>query len=83
MEINKVKFKEKEKCEIPKGDIISKEVSICVEEIDNGFLVIKKAEIQYKDKDGNIQYAFPCKKCFCKENPLQIKDDIFGKKYDV
>ena len=57
---------------VPKGaTILSKDVSVNVEEIENGFLIVKNYDIKYQMKD-NTGYAYITKKWFSEKNPLDI-----------
>ena len=50
--LTRATFKQKETDNIPKDvKILSKEVSITVEEIENGFLICKTSNIKYQKKD--------------------------------
>jgi hypothetical protein len=70
--LTRATFKQKEVDNIPKGaKIISKDVSITVEEIENGFLVSKSTEIKY-EFDKRTDYSYITKKFYAKENPLEI-----------
>ena len=72
--LTRATFKQKEVDNIPKdAKILSKDVSITVEEIENGFLICKTTDIkkQKKDKDYT-DYSYVTKKYFAKENPLKI-----------
>jgi len=72
MELSKATFKQKEVNKVPKGaKILTQNVTLSVEEIENGFLVSKYTETDYQlDKKNNITYN--TKKWFAKENPLEI-----------
>jgi len=70
--IHRATFKSKEITDIPVGaKILSKELSINVEEIENGFLICKLSNLTYSH---NEETCFACitKKYFSKENPLNI-----------
>ena len=72
--LTRATFKQKEVDNIPKDvKILSKEVSITVEEIENGFLICKSTDIKYQKKDKDYtDYSYVTKKYFAKENPLEI-----------
>jgi len=72
--LTRATFKQKEIDNIPKGvTILSKDVSITVEEIENGFLICKSIDIKYQKKDKDYtDYSYVTKKYFAKENPLEI-----------
>jgi hypothetical protein len=72
MELTRASFKKKEVDNIPEGaKILSKDVSLSVEEIENGYLVNKSTECKYQ-YDGRTDYLYNTKKWFSKENPLEI-----------
>ena len=72
MELNKATFKSKEENNIPsESKIIKKDVQLEVEEIENGFLILKSIDMKYKDGDST-EYLYKTKKYFSKENPLKI-----------
>lgn len=59
---------------VPKGATIhEKNVNTRVEEIENGFLIIKSYEISYSLK-GQRDWVHYDKKVFSKENPVEIKE---------
>lgn len=65
-------FKGKEKNQLPEGaEIIKKDVSLTVEEIENGYLIVKSYDIRYKLKD-TIHYEYVTKKWYTKNNPMTI-----------
>ena len=69
--LTRATFKQKEVDNIPKGaKILSKDVSITVEEIENGFLVCLD---EYGERKGKYESIY--KKYFAKENPLS-EDDL-------
>lgn len=70
--LSRATFKSKELDNIPKGaKILSKDVSITVEEIENGFLICKSSDVKYEGKNGT-EYSYNTKKYFAKDNPLDI-----------
>lgn len=78
--LSRATFKKKEIDNIPKGaKILSKDTSITVEEIENGFLVSKSIEAKYQTEKGT-DYSYTTKKYFAKENPLEIDMEKFGEK---
>lgn len=78
--LSRATFKKKEIDNIPKGaKILSKDVSITVEEIENGFLVSKSIEVKYS-VDKRTDYTYITKKYFSKENPLEIDMETFEEK---
>lgn len=75
----KLKSKEEGKEKIPKdATITSKEVSVTVEEIENGFLIIKRCDIRYKQKGKDYNdYHDYTEKTFSETNPFKpiIEED--------
>ena len=75
MELSRATFKQKEVDSIPENaKILSKDVSVTVEEIENGFLVAKSTEVKYQH-DGRTDYSYNTKKYYKKENPLEFNLD--------
>ena len=76
--LSRATFKQKEVDNIPKGaKILSKDVSISVEEIENGFLVSKSTEVKY-EFDKRTDYSCHTKKYYSKDNPLDIDMSKFS-----
>ena len=72
--LTRATFKSKEVDTIPdKAKILSKDVSLSVEEIENGFLISKNTEIKYQF-DGRTDYSYNTKKWFSVDNPLEIDE---------
>lgn len=70
--LTRATFKSKEVDNIPKNaKILSKDVNITVEEIENGFLVCKSTEVKY-EHEKRTDWSYNTKKYFAKENPLDI-----------
>lgn len=83
MELNRAIFKSKDSSKMPDDcEILKKETRIEVEEIENGFLVVKSAEVKYIDENGDVQWCYPCKKYFSKTNPLKIEEKSLADKFD-
>ena len=66
---------------LPKGaTIISKEVSIRVEEIENGFLLRKSYDIKWRHpsseigEEGRTEYDYFTKVWYSRENPIVYKE---------
>lgn len=59
---------------LPKGGtIISKEVRLNVEEIENGFLLRKSYDIKWTSKESDdSNYEYFTRTWFSKDNPIQI-----------
>lgn len=83
--IKRATFISKESNELPKGaKILKKEVTIEVEEIENGFLTVKRLEYKYKVGE-NIDWKYITTKSYSKDNPATQKStkdtflaDLFG-----
>ena len=70
--LTRATFRSKEVDTIPKGaKILSKDVSITVEEIENGFLICKSTEVKY-EYEKRTDYSYHTKKYYSKDNPLNI-----------
>ena len=73
--LSRATFKQKEVDNIPKGaKILSKDVSVTVEEIENGYLVSKSIEVKY-EYEKRTDYSYNTKKHYSKKNPLDINLD--------
>ena len=73
--LTRATFKQKEVDSLPKGaKILSKDVSVTVEEIENGYLVCKSTEVKY-EYEKRTNYSYNTKKYYSKENPLDINLD--------
>lgn len=73
--LTRATFKQKEVDSLPKGaKILSKDVSVTVEEIENGYLVCKSTEVKY-EYEKRTNYLYNTKKYYSKENPLDINLD--------
>lgn len=80
MELTRATFKQKEVDAIPEGaNVLSKDVSLEVEEIENGFLILKRIEAKYQIKD-RTDYFYTTKKWFANENPLEIDMEAIEEK---
>lgn len=76
--LSKASFKSKESKKLPTGaKILSKETSVEVEQIENGYLVIKRCEVKY-EANKRIDWDYSTTKYFSKDNPLDI--DLEGLK---
>ena len=76
--LSRATFKQKEVNNIPKGaKILSKDVSVTVEEIENGYLVSKSTEVKY-EYEKKTDYSYNTKKYYSKENPLDINLNILS-----
>ena len=73
--LTRATFKQKEVNNLPKGaKILSKDVYVTVEEIENGYLVCKSTEVKY-EYEKRTDYSYNTKKYYSKENPLDINLD--------
>lgn len=83
--LQSVKFSSDVKGEkVPKGaEILKNDVRVDVEEIENGFLIVKNYDIKYTVK-GESGYAYYSKKWFSETNPLAIdtKDSSLADLFD-
>lgn len=80
-ELKSASFEGKTKVGIPKdATILKKDVSITVEEIENGFIIRKSYDIKYytesEDGEKNTQYEYYTKKWYSEDNPIQIDEDF-------
>lgn len=70
-----ISFQGKDKPQLPKGaKVIKKTVNTTVEEIENGFIVIKNFDIKYS-LGKNSDYLYYNKKVYSETNPIEIKED--------
>jgi|GEM_PF-3976884 len=65
---------------MPKGaKILGKETTVEVEQIENGFLIIKRTEVKYAYKTGagdeRTDYYWETKKMYSKEDPVKINTE--------
>lgn len=76
--LSRASFRGKETFKLPAGaKVISKEVTVDVEEIENGFLVCKRTEFKYRMKERDYNdYGSITKKFFSKENPLTLDESL-------
>lgn len=75
--VKSIKFKEKDKNSLPAGaKIISKETSVDVEEIENGYLISKRVEIKYQMTGKDYTDWKYCNyKYYSKDNPIKLQDN--------
>ena len=72
--MEEVSFTQKSTPKLPEGaKILSKDVRISCEEIENGFILRKSYDIKYMLGDVTT-YAYFCKTWYSKDNPITIKD---------
>lgn len=71
-ELKNASYRQKENKKLPKGaKIISKDVSISVREIENGFVISKSFEIKYNlPNKTDSEYFYLTKEFFSENNPL-------------
>lgn len=79
--LNRASFRKKEEFTLPKGaKVLYKDISIRVEEIENGFLVSKEINVKF-EVNKMTDYRYYTKKYYSQENPLTIDlKDVGGKK---
>jgi len=59
---------------IPEGaEILSKETSIRVRKIENGYIIVKNSDVKYQESEGNTNWAYITKEFYSKTDPLEIK----------
>lgn len=81
--VNSVRFStDNGKEKIPEGaTILKKDVSVSVEEIENGFIISKSFDVKYLQKDndgdgdGQTGYAYYTLKWYSEDNPLSINTE--------
>lgn len=82
MNTKEISYISKEINNLPKNaEILEKDIRINVEEIENGFLIIKISSTKYKDGDRN-DWLHSTKKYFSKTNPLKIEEKTLAEKFD-
>lgn len=71
--MSSIAIKSKEKNRVPKGaEIIRKSVNVSIEEIENGFLIVKSYDVEYRAKNSDkTDYVYYSQKMYTKENPLK------------
>lgn len=70
-----INFRPKDVYKMPPGaKVISKKLDVCVQEIENGFIVKKSYDIKF-ECEGREDYMYYCKKVFSKTNPVEFKED--------
>jgi hypothetical protein len=58
--------------------ILSKSVNTTIEEIENGYLIVKRYEMRYQSKDGESNWFEYCTKTYSEENPIQPSEPKSG-----
>lgn len=58
----------------PASSIISRSDRVEVEEIENGYLITKSSDIEYKVKDGATSWMYITKRWYSKDEPMFFKD---------
>lgn len=62
---------------LPEGaTILKKDVDMTVEEIENGYIIIKRFEIKYQIAGGDTDWQYFTKKWFTKDNPVEIDESV-------
>lgn len=71
-----MKHKEKEKLVLPKGaKEIKRTVDVTVEEIENGYLITKRIELQYQMPEKSYtDYTSCCKKYYSLTCPIKVNN---------
>lgn len=73
--ISSASFKSKSKFSLPEGaEVIKKDHSVRVEEIENRFIISKSYDISYQLGD-KTDYQYFTKQWYAKDNPLEINID--------
>lgn len=75
-------FKSKDKAKLPDGaEVLSKEISLRVEEIENGFILIKRCEYRFQLGERSDWMSIE-KKYFSKTNPVKIDEKPLFEKFE-
>lgn len=78
--LKSAEYREKDKTTIPiDAKILKKSTRISVEEIENGFILVKSIEVEYEVDEEN-HWKEISKKYFSKTNPLDIDINPIGEK---
>jgi len=71
--IKSARLDQKKTFELPQGATITKkDVSVVVEEIENGFLIRKTYDIKWTTSEGNSNYEYFTKTWHSAKNPITI-----------
>ena len=71
--INTARLESKKTFTLPEGATITrKDVSLCVEEIENGYILRKNYDIKWVNEEGENQYDYFSRSWFSKENPIKV-----------
>ena len=71
--LKSAKLEQKKTFALPKGStLIKKDVSVVVEEIENGFLIRKTYDIKWSNEEGNSNYEYFTRTWFSDKNPITI-----------
>lgn len=79
--LSRATFKTKDSSKMPKGaKILSRDTSITVEEIENGFIITKSTDVKYEhNKETEMEYQM--KRYFSRTNPLEVDMEKIEDKY--
>jgi hypothetical protein len=71
--IKSARLEAKKEFKLPKGaTVIKKDVTLSVEEIENGFLLRKSYDIKWSNAEGDSNYEYFTKSWFSEENPITV-----------
>ncbi len=71
--LKSARLEAKKEFKLPKGaTIIKKDVTLSVEEIENGFLLRKSYDIKWSNTEGDSNYEYFTKSWFSEENPITV-----------
>lgn len=71
--LKSARLEAKKEFKLPKGaTIIKKDVTLSVEEIENGFLLRKSYDIKWSNAEGDNNYEYFTKSWFSEENPITV-----------
>jgi hypothetical protein len=71
--LKSARLEAKKEFKLPKGaTVIKKDVTLSVEEIENGFLLRKSYDIKWSNAEGDNNYEYFTKSWFSEENPITV-----------
>lgn len=71
--INSARLESKKTFFLPEGATITrKDISVTVEEIENGYILRKSYDIKWTNSEGESQYEYFTKSWFSKTNPITV-----------
>lgn len=84
--LKSARLESKKEFKLPEGaTIIKKDVTLSVEEIENGYILRKSYDIKWNNEEGNSNYEYFSKCWYSKENPITVnmpKDKSLADKLD-